>query len=134
MSESGEDPRYGAEVRRRMRLLPGSGDLAPGPDLVSGDAGDVEQGARVHLELRVGQGRVREARFRAFGCPHFIAAASWLTERLQGAARTDLEGWDWREAADAVEVPPAKFGRLLTLQDAVRDAARNWPGATGSTV
>jgi NifU-like protein involved in Fe-S cluster formation len=117
-----------------MRLLPGAGDLPPGPGSVSGVAGDVERGARVHLQLGVEHGRVREARFRAFGCPHFVAAASWLTERLKGASRSDLEGWDWREAAEAVEVPPAKFGRLLTLQDAVRDAARNWSGATGSTV
>ena len=73
-------------------------------------------------------------RFRAFGCPHLLAAASWLTERLRGATREDLASWDWREAAEALEVPPSKFGRLLTLQDAVRDAARNWPGTPGSTV
>ena len=74
------------------------------------------------------------ARFRAFGCPHLIAAASWVTDRLRGATREELAAWDWREAAEALEVPPAKFGRLLTLQDAVRDAARNWPAAPRSTV
>ena len=56
------------------------------------------------------------------------------TERLPGVARDALERWDWREAADALEVPPAKFGRLLTLQDAVRSVARNWPGPAASTV
>jgi hypothetical protein len=45
-----------------------------------------------------------------------------------------LAAWDWQEAARVLEVPPAKFGRLLTLQDAVRDAARNWPGPQQSTV
>ena len=34
----------------------------------------------------------------------------------------------------ALDVPPAKFGRLLTVQDALRAAVRNWPGAPGSTV
>jgi NifU-like protein involved in Fe-S cluster formation len=129
-----DDPRYGAEVRRRMRTLAGAGDLPEGPGVVYGVAGDAEQGARVRFEFRVEGGRVLEARFRAFGCPHFIACASWLTDRLRGADRADLEDWDWREAAEAVEVPPAKFGRLLTLQDAVREAARNWPGAAESTV
>jgi len=129
-----EDPRYSAEVRRRMRTLAGAGDLPGGPGVVRGVAGDAEQGARVRLELQVEGGKVREARFRAFGCPHFVAAASWLTDRLRGAGRADLEAWDWREAAESLEVPPAKFGRLLTLQDAVRDAARNWPGAAQSTV
>ena len=129
-----DDPRYGAEVRRRMRTLVGAGDLPAGPGVVCGVAGDAEQGARVRFEFRVEGGRVLEARFRAFGCPHFMACASWLTDRLRGAERADLEAWDWREAAEVLQVPPAKFGRLLTLQDAVREAARNWPGAPESTV
>ena len=57
-----------------------------------------------------------------------------VSPRMVGEGRSGLEAWDWREAADALEVPPAKFGRLITLQDAVRNAARNWPGGTRSTV
>jgi NifU-like protein involved in Fe-S cluster formation len=129
-----DDPRYSAAVRERMRSLAGAGRLPDGAAVVRAAAGDDEQGARVELDFEVVAGRVREARFRAFGCPHFIAAASWLTDRLRGAGRADLEAWDWREAADALAVPPAKFGRLLTLQDAVREAARNWSGVPGSTV
>lgn len=129
-----DDPRYGAEVCRRMRELPGAGDLPPGGERISGRSGDREQGAEVQLEFGLEGGRVVAARFRAFGCPYFIAAASWLCERLCGEDRAGLEAWDWREAADALEVPPARFGRLITLQDAVRDAARNWPGEIRSTV
>ena len=128
------DARYGDEVRRRMQSLAGAGELAPGPDVVTGRAGDRERGSEVVLQLRVAAARVADARFQAFGCPHLIAAASWLTERLAGASRDDLEGWDWREAADALAVPPAKFGRLITLQDAVRAAAANWPGSASGTV
>jgi NifU-like protein involved in Fe-S cluster formation len=129
-----EDPRYGTEVRRRMASLAGAGEFASSPEIVTGLAGNREQGAEVVLQCRVVGSRVAEARFRAFGCPHLLAAASWLTERLPGAGRDALERWDWREAADALEVPPAKFGRLLTLQDAVRSVARNWPGPPSSTV
>lgn len=128
------DARYNDEVLRRFRGLPGSGDLPGTAGIVEGCAGDREQGAEVRLQLRLEQGRVAEARFRAFGCPHFLAGASWLTDRLSGTTRADLEAWDWQEAADALQVPAAKFARFVTLQDAVRDAARNWPGITGSTV
>ena len=128
------DPRYGDEVLRRLRDTPGAGDLPDGPGIARGRAGDREQGAEVLFEFAVQADRIAEARFRAFGCPHFLAGASWLTERLLGATRTDLLGWDWREAADALTIPPAKFGRLLTLQDALRDAAGNWPGQTQSRV
>jgi NifU-like protein involved in Fe-S cluster formation len=135
VSEAGaEDPRYGGEVRRRMRELPGAEPLPRGAQAVTGAAGDADQGARVELEFMVEQGQVARGRFRAFGCPHLVAAASWVTERLRGARRDDLAAWDWREAAEALEVPAAKFGRLLTVQDAVRDAARNWPVVPGSTV
>ena len=117
-----------------MANLPGAGRWPAGTDVVTAQAGDREQGAEVQLSMRVVEGRSAELRFLAFGCPHFLAAASWLTDRLRGARRDELAVWDWREAADALEVPPAKFGRLLILQDAVHGLARNWPGETASTV
>jgi len=131
---SPDDPRYGPEVRRRMAGLAGAGDLPPGGDLVRATAGDREQGAEVVLQVQVTAGRAQQLRFRAFGCPHFLAAASWLTERLRGAGRAEFSDWDWREAATALEVPPAKYGRLLVLQDVVRAVAGNWPGDGESTV
>jgi NifU-like protein involved in Fe-S cluster formation len=131
---SDEDPRYGEEVRRRMATLPGAGDLPPGPDLVVARAGDREQGAEVLLQARVVGGRAVALSFRAFGCPHFLATASWLTDRLRGQGRAELEAWDWREAAAVLEVPPSKYGRLLVIQDAVRTLARNWRGDDPSTV
>jgi nitrogen fixation NifU-like protein len=131
---TGEDPRYGAEVRRRMASLVGAGSLEPAADVATGRAGNREQGAEIVLFCRISGEQVTEARFRAFGCPHFLAAASWLTDRLRGARRDQIADWDWREAAEALEVPAAKFGRLLTLQDVVHEVARNWPGRATSTV
>jgi cysteine desulfurase len=128
------DARYSAEVYRRLHFLPGAGRLETAPSVISGRAGDREQGSEVALQFEVQAGQVARAAFTAFGCPHLLAAASWLTEQVRGWSRDQLEAWDWQEAARALEVPPAKYGRLLTLQDAVRDAVRNWPGATGSTV
>lgn len=128
------DPRYSAEVVRRMAALPGAGRLGPSADVAVGRAGDRDHGAEVVLYVRVTGGQVSEARFQAFGCPQLLAAASWLTERVRGATRERLAAWDWREAADALEVPAAKFGRLLTLQDALRAVAGNWPGDQASTV
>jgi NifU-like protein involved in Fe-S cluster formation len=129
-----DDPRYGVAVRERLASLRGAGTLGPAPDVISGRAGDREQGAEVVLTCRIVDQKVAEIRYRAFGCPHFLAAASWLTDSLRGAGPEQLLAWDWREAAEALDVPAAKFGRLLTLQDAVRALARNWPGPAASTV
>jgi NifU-like protein involved in Fe-S cluster formation len=129
-----DDPRYGVVVRERLASLRGAGKLGPAPDVISGRAGDREQGAEVVLTCRIVDQKLAEIRYLAFGCPHLLAAASWLTDRLRGASRDQLLAWDWREAAEALDVPAAKFGRLLTLQDAVRAVARNWPGPAASTV
>jgi NifU-like protein involved in Fe-S cluster formation len=117
-----------------MASLSGAGHLPPGGCVLSARAGNREQGAEVVLEVRVEDDRAAELAFRAFGCPHFLAAASWLTDRLRGCDRLDFERWDWREAATALEVPAAKSGRLLVLQDAVHEAARNWPGCARPSV
>jgi len=128
------DPRYGAEVLRRFRELPGAGDAAGDAGVIKSRADAADDGARVVLSLRIERGVVVEARFRAYGCPYFIAAASWLTDRLAGATRREVAEWDWREAAEALEIPPARFGRLITLQDAVRAAAAAWPGTAATAV
>ena len=128
------DPRYSAEVQRRFESLAGAGKLEPGPDVIHGSAGERDHGAAIELDARVRSGKIAQATFLAFGCPHLVAAASWLTERLVGLDRSELDAWDWQEVARALEIPPAKYARLLTLQDAVRDLARNWPVGNGSTV
>jgi len=129
-----DDPRYGTEVRCRMAALTGAGDLPPGDDVVRARTGDRERGAEVVLAVRVADGQAAELRFRAFGCPHFMAAASWLTDRLRGAGRAAFTDWDWREVATALDVPPVKYGRLLVLQDAVHELAGKWPGHGPVTV
>jgi cysteine desulfurase len=130
----GGDSRYSDEVRRRLRELPHWGLPAAGATVHVGQAGDLEQGAEVRLALCVVDGRVGEARFEAYGCPHLLAATSWLAEAVRGRQPDELLAWDWREAAAALQVPPAKYGRLLTLQDALRGAVRNCTVGPGSTV
>ena len=132
--EAPDDPRYNQEVRRRLHALPGWGDLPDAASVAKGRAGDREQGTEVAFAVRIERNRVAEARFRAFGCPHVLAAASWLAEAALGLDCDQLAAWDWLEAASVLGVPPAKFGRLLTLQDAIRAVVRNWPSTTGSTV
>jgi NifU-like protein involved in Fe-S cluster formation len=133
-SDDDHDRRYSPEVLRRFNELAGVGQLPRGPDVIHGAAGDREQGAEIDLDARVAEGRIVEARFLAFGCPHLMAAASWLTEAMVGFGSQQLAAWDWQEAARALEIPPAKYARLLTLQDAARDLARNWSAPSRSTV
>ena len=74
-----EDPRYHPEVVRRVRELPGAGATPDEAGWIAATAGSVASGALIELSLRVEAGRIRAARFRAYGCPHVIGSASSAT-------------------------------------------------------
>ena len=102
------------------------GAWAAAEDWVQGSAVNVAQGVHFALGARVAGGRITEARFQAYGCPHCIASASWLTEWLPGRSQPELLQWRWRQAARVLEVPTEKHGRLLVLEDAMRALAADW--------
>ncbi|NJO12622.1 MAG: hypothetical protein HC872_03230 [Gammaproteobacteria bacterium] len=96
------------------------------PSVYRGEAGTAASGAWVRLHLRIDAGRVTDARFQAYGCPHTLAAASWLAQHLPGrsADRAFPEGISG--LARVLELPEAKLGRLLIVEDALNDALRHW--------
>jgi NifU-like protein involved in Fe-S cluster formation len=74
----------------------------------------------VRFMLRLLGERVLEARYRAYGCPYTLAACEWLARQLEAGARDRLGGpaaW-----AARLRIPPAKLGRLLVVEDALRAA------------
>ena len=122
----GDEEMYSQSVIEHFERPSNAGRFGAEPDVVIGTAGNAAQGARFVLSARIADRRIRDLRFEAYGCPHCIAAGSWLTMRLRGATCDELEAWRWREAADALDVPPEKRGRLLILEDAVRSLAADW--------
>ena len=97
---------------------PGAAHTAHGqPRWVSGEAGRERHGTRVRFLLRLDSERLREARYRAYGCPHTLAACEWVARQLESAGRERLGGpADW---ATALQIPPARLGRLLVVEDAL---------------
>jgi NifU-like protein involved in Fe-S cluster formation len=121
---------YNAAVVDHFEHPRNAGKLAGGSEVVEGVAGSVAQGVMFALTARIVNGRIEEARYEVFGCPHCVAAGSWLTERLIGAGRDDVANWSWREVAEVMAVPTDKRGRLLILEDAVRALASAWSNRT----
>ncbi len=120
------DSAYSELVRAHFAAPQNVGHFPPGPDVVAGRAGQRDQGAVFRLSARLADGKVAQLRFEAYGCPHSVAAGSYLTTVLIGADCERLEQWSWREIAQALNVPTAKRGRLLILEDAVRAMAADW--------
>jgi nitrogen fixation NifU-like protein len=119
-------PQYSSLVEEHFVRPRNVGSLPSADDVVTGRAGSREQGVSCQISARVRDDAIAEVRFQMYGCPHCIAAASWLSERLPGSTVQDLEAWSWREAAAALDVPAEKRGRLLVLEDALRALAANW--------
>jgi NifU-like protein involved in Fe-S cluster formation len=108
------------------------GRFSAAPDVIAASAGDPEQGVRFDLSARVREERVAAMRFEVYGCPHCIAAASLLSERLTGATQEQLRQWSWRGTSEELEFPPEKRGRLLVLEDAVHALAAEWQRRRGT--
>ncbi len=118
-------PALPAPIQPLFQALPRAGAPEPGSGRwVQGRAGSRREGTEVlfHLQFSA-DGTVSDVRFQAFGCPHTLATAAWVAARLPGRSRTTLvpdSPLDW---AEALQVPAPKLGRLLRIEDALRDAA-----------
>jgi NifU-like protein involved in Fe-S cluster formation len=120
------EPQYPPTVVDHFQHPRNSGHFPAGADVIRGVAGSVAQGTMFALSARIAGERIEAVRFEAYGCPHCIAAGSWLSERLVGLTQPDLQRWNWREADSALQFPAEKRGRLLILEDAVRALGEAW--------
>ncbi|MCZ8132307.1 MAG: aminotransferase class V-fold PLP-dependent enzyme [Steroidobacteraceae bacterium] len=115
--------RVGQEVRRLRALAPGPLEPAEsGRDWIEGEAREPLTGTHVRWRLRVVGGRIVEARWRARGCPHTLAACEIVATRLHGLVPGDLR-LDTPGIAQAIGAPPDKLGRLFVIEDALQGAA-----------
>lgn len=80
---------YSAVVLEHFRRPRNRGSLAD-PTMVQEGVNPL-CGDRVRIELRIDENTVREARFSANACAICVAAASILTELIQGATLDRLE-------------------------------------------
>jgi NifU-like protein involved in Fe-S cluster formation len=113
---------YPAAVWRRFRE-PGHA-AAPAAGARRGRGGERKQGGELELWLSVDGGTVRQAGFRAFGCPYLIASADAACEALAGKPVAALLEFDAGALIQELQVPPERFPVKIWLEDAVRAAAR----------
>jgi NifU-like N terminal domain len=103
------------------------GATAGNGHVVCGEAGREALGTRVRFALRFLGGRVVEARYRAYGCPHTLATCEWLARQLEGRPFSGgtpeaLGVGSPLEWSERLGLPTAKLGRLLVIEDALQAA------------
>ncbi len=79
------------------------------------------QGVRLRLNGRAENGRILALSFRAYGCPHVVAACEWLCRSLEGKPVSALEAWEPTQIMQTLGLPVEKTGRILVLEDAARE-------------
>jgi len=121
-----DDP-YSALVRDSFA------DTAHAGDLPGGVTADIDaQGVRLRLSATQDKGRIRSLRFRAWGCPHVIAACEWFCSQYEGEPGESLSGFRAADIMRDLSVPVEKTGRILVLEDAVRSLGRSFGGGSVS--
>jgi tRNA-uridine 2-sulfurtransferase len=75
---------YGGGVAERLRTCTFSGPLVEAD--AAGEAGSLECGSLVRVELRIQAGVIQEARYQAHGCPATLASASLVCARVSGGS------------------------------------------------
>ena len=79
-----------------------------------------EQGVRIELFASGTDRAIEQLRFRAWGCPHFIAAAEVVCAEYEGQTASQLEEFSVADLMQRLAVPAQKSGRILVLEDTVR--------------
>ncbi len=111
---------YSSRVLDLFGRLPGADPLPAGSGRqVTGEAIALDRGAWIRFDARVAEGRITHCVFRAWGCPHTLAAAAWVVQEVRSRAVADLASIDAAHLARELEVPAAKMGRMLVVEDAL---------------
>ena len=122
VNSGAEDP-LGPQVRVLFAALRHAGEPAAAAitaRVLCGEAGREQRGTRVRFMLRLVGDRLVEVRYRAYGCPYTLAACEWLAQQLESGGRDSIGGpAEW---AQKLRIPPARLGRLLVVEDALRAA------------
>lgn len=113
------DP-YNARVREFFAAPVHAGSLAGGVTVLADD-----QGVRVALSARVADGRIAGLRFRAWGCPHLVAAVEWVCRHYEGEPLEALEKFPTARIMEDLAVPIEKTGRILVVEDAIHSLGRS---------
>lgn len=110
---------YSPEVWARFSAPTCAGELS-GTSV--GEAGTPASRAVIKIYLRMEGGRVKAARFKAYGCVSTIAAGDWVAEWAHGKTLAEARGLTAEQIAHALKLAPIKRHCALLAEDALRAA------------
>ncbi len=77
----------------------------------------------MRLQIRVdGDGVIKDAKFKTYGCGSAIASSSLLTEWVKGRSLEDATRIRNKDIADELGLPPVKIHCSVLAEDAIKAA------------
>ncbi len=95
-----------------------------GEGVLSAEAGSPAAKSLLRLQLRMEQGAVTEAAFRAYGCPTAIAVGEWLAAGLVGQKPAEWPQLTASRIRQALEIPDDRAHCALMGEDVVQALAK----------
>ncbi len=92
-----------------------------------GEAENSVCGDTTKLYLRIQEGKIRDSKFKTFGCTAAIAASSMLTQMLKGLRVEEAVKITKEDVSNALGgLPPLKVHCSVLAEDAVKSAVEDY--------
>lgn len=97
-------------------------------DVGTGIVGAPACGDALKFQIRVDEktGKIKEVKFRAFGCPAAVASSSLATTMIEGKTLDEALQVKNTTIAKELELPPVKKHCSMLAQDAIKAAVENY--------
>jgi nitrogen fixation NifU-like protein len=96
-------------------------------DVGTGMVGAPACGDVMKLQIKVdGDGIIRDARFKTYGCGSAIASSSLVTEWVKGMHIDDASNLKNSQIAEELALPPVKIHCSILAEDAIKAAVLDY--------
>ena len=96
------------------------------PNVGTGMVGAPSCGDVMKLQIRVEEGIIEDAKFKAYGCGSAIASSSMVTELLKGMSLDDAEEIKNTSIVEALSLPPVKIHCSVLAEDSIKAAIKDY--------
>ena len=98
------------------------------PTVGTGMVGAPACGDVMKLQIKVTDGIIEDAKFKAYGCGSAIASSSMVTELLKGMSLDDAKDIKNTQIVEALSLPPVKIHCSVLAEDSIKAAIKDYQG------
>tara|TARA_B100000809_G_scaffold47750_1_gene42419 strand:+ start:1908 stop:2306 length:399 start_codon:yes stop_codon:yes gene_type:complete len=98
------------------------------PTVGTGMVGAPACGDVMKLQIKVNDGIIEDAKFKAYGCGSAIASSSMVTELLKGMSLDQAKAIKNTQIVEELSLPPVKIHCSVLAEDSIKAAIRDYQG------